>query len=115
MYTVPTMHATFVVHCWVYMKTSNRINHPTYNYAPINQPTNHNFWFGMRGPPKILLLRVPMLVDWSLPVIIIFKDIKIDDFSFLISGKNLAPNSYPCNLFCIGCNIIFNFIFMYAS
>ena len=65
MHTVLTMLATFVVHCLVNMKPLNRTQ-LTYNYVPINQPTNYNSWFQMRGLPKIPLPRVPIFVDRSL-------------------------------------------------
>ena len=51
MYTVPTMHAIFVVHCWVTMKPLNS-THITNLQQCANQLTNHNSWFGVRGPPK---------------------------------------------------------------
>ena len=63
MYTVPTMHATFVVHYWVNMKPLNRTQ-PSNLQLCSNQSTNHNSWFGVRGPQP----RVTMFVDRSLAV-----------------------------------------------
>ena len=66
MYTVATMHAIFVVHCWVNMKPLNRTQ-PTNFQLCSNHWTNHNSWFGVKGPSKMLLPQVPVLVDRSLP------------------------------------------------
>ena len=62
MYTVPTMHVRFVVHCWVNMKPLNRTQ-PTNLQLCSNQSTNHNSLFGVKGPPEIILPRVPIFVD----------------------------------------------------
>ena len=67
MYTVPTMHAIFVVRCWVNMKTLYSTQ-PTNLQLCSNQSTNHNAWFGVTGNPKIVLPRVPIFVDRSLAV-----------------------------------------------
>ena len=66
------MHAIFVVHCWVDMKPLYRTQ-PNNLKLCSNQSTNHNSWFGMRGPPKILLTRVPIFADRSLTVTMIEK------------------------------------------
>ena len=48
MYATPTMHAMFLVHCWVSMKALNRTQRT--NLQPCsNQLTDHNSWFGVRG------------------------------------------------------------------
>ena len=64
-YTIPSMYAIFVVHCWVNMKPLNRTQ-LTNLQLYSNQSTNHDSWFGVRGPPKILLPWVPTFVDRSL-------------------------------------------------
>ena len=51
LYTVPTMHAIFVVHCRVNMKPLNRTQ-PSNLQLCSNQSTNHSSWFGVRGPPQ---------------------------------------------------------------
>ena len=65
MYTVCTMHATFVVHCWVNMKPLN-CTQLTNLQLCSDQSTNHNSQFGVRGPPEILLSRVPIFIDRTL-------------------------------------------------
>ena len=65
MYTVLTIHAIFVVHCLVDMKPFN-CTQLTNLQLYSNQSTNYNPWFGVRGPPKILLSWVSISVDQSL-------------------------------------------------
>ena len=67
MYTIPTMHAIFVVHCWISMRPSNHTQ-PTNLQLYWNQSTNHSPSFGERGPPNILLLWVLISVNRSLCV-----------------------------------------------
>ena len=53
MYTIPTMHAIFVVHCWVNMKPLNhtqRANLQLYSIQSTNQP-QFLVW-GKRAPKK---------------------------------------------------------------
>ena len=51
MYTVPTMHATFVVHCRFNMKPLKRTESSNLQLCS-SQSTNHSSWFGVRGPLK---------------------------------------------------------------
>ena len=64
MYTVLTVHAIFVMHCWTNMKPLNRTQRINLQLRS-NQSTNHNSWLKVRGPPKILLPGVPIFVDRS--------------------------------------------------
>ena len=58
MYTASTMHTTFVVHCWVNIKPLSRAQ-PFNLQLCSNQSTNHNSWFGVRGPPKTVFALSP--------------------------------------------------------
>ena len=71
MYIVSTMQAIFVVHCWVNMKPFNR-SQPSNLQIGSNPSTHHNFRLGVRGSPKILLPRVPLFVDQSVIVTLVF-------------------------------------------
>ena len=61
MYTGPTMHAIFFVHCWVNMRPLNRTQ-PTKLQLHYNQSTNLNPWFGGEGGgPKYFCPESPYL------------------------------------------------------
>ena len=65
MYTVPTMHAIFFVHCWVNMRPLNNIQ-LTKLQLFSSKSTNYKLQpFEVRRPPKVLLPCVPISVDWS--------------------------------------------------
>ena len=66
MHTVLTMHAIFVVHCWVNMRTLNHTQ-PTNLQLNSNQSTNHNLWFGDEGPPKNTAFAVSPHICRSIP------------------------------------------------
>ena len=65
MHTIPAMLAILDVHYWVNMWPLNSTQ-PINLKLCSNQSIKYNSWFGMRGPPKILLPWVSIPVNWSL-------------------------------------------------
>ena len=95
MYTVPTMHAIFVVHCCgISMKPLNRTQATNvllwYNYAPMNQPTTFFDWD--EGAPKNTFALAPHIcrsVPLGTPIFPLCNTLLLLEVYFPVTHKGL--------------------------